>query len=214
MTVESSALSDSFFAFTLDIHTDPLKARSNTVPFGTLPTFPVVYGVELKDMLTHEDLRDFIARNAQLPWIAQISMSLITRRRTRVPHRERRRRSLGVRLHVAVTARSAAFRGTLGPKRHCAVDFIPRCEAIQPDAVFFYAEVLHDALRTIQTICRELSPPGRFSFGLSQLSFLLDFRLPGQDRSLIVPPSLLLFLSLRELALYFISWTRLHRLFT
>jgi hypothetical protein len=42
--------------------------------------------------------------------------------------------------------------------------------------------------------------------------YLFDLRLPGQDRSLIVPPSLLLFLSLRELALYFISWTRLHRL--
>ena len=78
-------------------------------------------------------------------------MNLITRRRTRVPHRETRRLSLGVRLHVAVTARSAAeFRGTLGPECHCAVDFIPRCEAIQPDAVFFYAEVLHYALRTIQ----------------------------------------------------------------
>jgi hypothetical protein len=71
-------------------------------------------------------------------------MNLITRRRTRVPHRETRRLSLGVRLHVAVTARRAAeFRGTLRPECHCAVDFIARCEAIQPYALFFYAEVLH-----------------------------------------------------------------------
>jgi hypothetical protein len=144
-------------------------------------------------------VRDIIARNAQLPWIAQISMNLVRRRRTRVPHRERRRRSLGVRLHVAMTARRAAeFRGTLRPERHCAVDFIPRREAIQPDALFFYVEVLHYALRTIQTIFGELSPPGRFCFGLSQLPFLFDLGLPGQDRSLIVPPSLLLVLSPRE----------------
>lgn len=125
-------------------------------------------------------------------------MNLIRRRRTRVPHRETRRLSLGVRLHVAVTARRAAeFRGTLRPECHCAVDFIPRREAIQP-ALFFYGEVLHYALRIMQTIFRELSPPGRFSFGLSQLPFLFDLGLPGQDRSLIIPPSLLLFLSLRE----------------
>ena len=111
-------------------------------------------------------------------------MNLITRRRTRVPHRETRRFSLGVRLHVAVTARSAAeFRGTLRPERHCVADFIPRREAIHPDALFFYAEVLHYALRTIQNY-------------IAFISF--DLRLPGQDRSRIVPPSLLLFLSLRE----------------
>src|ERR1700740_382251 len=104
----------------------------------------------------------------------------------------------GVGLHVAVTARSVAeFKGTLGPGRHCAADFIPRCEAIQPDAVFFYAEVLHLALRTIQTMFRELSPPGRFSFGLSRLSFLFGLRFPGRDHSLIVPPSLLCSLSPR-----------------
>src|SRR5579872_7335123 len=102
-----------------------------------------------------------------------------------------------LRLHVAVTVRgTAGFSSILG--RHCGADLIPRCEAIQPGATFLYADVLHRALRISRTIFRELSPSGRFSFGLSRLSFLLGLRLPGRVRSPIVPPSLLLFLSLRE----------------
>jgi hypothetical protein len=75
-----------------------------------------------------------------------------------------------------MTARRAAeFRGTLGPERHCAVDFIPRCEAIQPDAVFFYVEVLHYALRTIQTLFRELPPLADSPLDFPSYHFCLTF---------------------------------------
>ena len=56
------------------------------------------------------------------------------------------------RLQAARTVRAAGLGESFGRGRQCVGDFVPRCQAIQPDAAVIRGEGLHIAHRIIQII--------------------------------------------------------------